>query len=325
MRRREIADSELRQIIKHKKSGVSWLKIQEKTGIPRRSAKRAYEDWERDQSKQELKAARIQVATEAFREHVEHILEVAEALVDELPQWMIFYEKKNAEEALNHVFMRDIPGEPEAIVRFQQRNEREQRRIFRQNQMLFQALIEHTCEEVQWQVLEEWKQAWNACQSALQELHREAADTVMSILNNQKPDVEREIGLVGAKKIISKEMVDGVVEALWRGSRESKLEKADNLIRTKAEKKGTTLVVFGDSGSVTVVELAEANLAEEVAKICKWAAKNLYIKEKEGLLQQFKNSTDSMKKAAEKLDEQLNPLLLRPMILRTHCHLCPVG
>ena len=46
MRKRYISDNELNQIIKLKQAGASWLMIQNQTGVPRRSAHNAYEDWQ---------------------------------------------------------------------------------------------------------------------------------------------------------------------------------------------------------------------------------------------------------------------------------------
>ena len=39
MRRRYVSDEELTQVIKLKQNGASWLRIENETGIPRRTAK----------------------------------------------------------------------------------------------------------------------------------------------------------------------------------------------------------------------------------------------------------------------------------------------
>ena len=62
MRKRYVSDDELNQIIKLKQAGASWLNIQNQTGVPRRSAGKSYEGWQRSQSIEELKAARVNVA-----------------------------------------------------------------------------------------------------------------------------------------------------------------------------------------------------------------------------------------------------------------------
>jgi len=119
------------------------------------------------------------------------------------------------------------------------------------------------------------------------------------------------------------DMVKGIVEALWRGICDGEPEKSHDLIRTKAANERITQVLFGGSVSITVIELADNNLAEKVARVCKWATNNLYISEKETLVESFRDGINTMKKAAEELDRGLNPLILRPMVLRTRCELCP--
>ena len=71
MKKREFTDEEWALILKLKQSGASWLKIQDETGIPRRTIKRAYEEWESTKSYDELKQARIHVAGEEFRDHID--------------------------------------------------------------------------------------------------------------------------------------------------------------------------------------------------------------------------------------------------------------
>jgi hypothetical protein len=323
MRRREVPDEELNQVIRLKQSGVSWLKIEHRTGVPRRSAKKAYEDWQRSQSKKDLKQARIQIAAELFREHVESIVLVAELLIDDLPQSMMFHETRDAERVFSDLWRRDLAEGPEALAGFQEKLERQQQRILRQNQLLFQSLKDHTRDKVRWQVLEEWKEGWDACVSALAKLRTEAEATMTGILNNQNRSVENAIRHTGKEKAIIDQMVWGVVEALWRGILDGKPEKAHDLVRIMVKDKSTTLVVFGETASVTAVEVADQHRAEDLGKVCKRVANNLYIVEKDALVAQFQSGVETINKAIEELNEKLNPLLLRPMILDTTCDLCP--
>ena len=323
MRKREVSDTELSGVIKLKKSSASWLRIQRETGVPRRSAKRAYEDWERDQSKEELKAARIQVATEVFREHLDCIVYVAEVFVNNLPGFIIFYETRDADKIIDDIWMRDIPEEYAGIVPFRNKSEKEQKRITHMNRMLFQSIKDHTVEQVQWQVLGEWKRACDACLNALEKLRANSQETVTSILNNQELKLRSEIKKSDAGEALIEDMAKGVVEVLWRGIRNGEPEKSHNLIRTKVAKEVSAQVIFGESASITMIELVDSNLAKEVERVCKWATKNLYIECKETLINLLISGFDTMKTAVEELDKMLNPLILRPMILRTRCELCP--
>ena len=189
--------------------------------------------------------------------------------------------------------------------------------------MLFQSLKDHTVEQVRWQVLEEWKGACNACFNTLEKLRSNAQEIVTSILSNQELKVRDEIEKSNAGEAAIEDMAKGAVEALWRGIRDGEPEKSHNLILTKTAKEGSTQVLFGESASITMIELVDNNLAKDVERVCKWTTKNLYIEWKETLVDPLRNGFDTMKKAIEELDKMLNPLILRPMILRTRCELCP--
>ncbi len=109
-RRTLLTKEELQKVIELREIGSSWVKIQRETGVNRRTAKTAYEDWERRQSREKMKQARVQVGTAIFREHMECIVQVAEALFDNLSQSMVFSETRDAETVLGQIWMRDIVG-----------------------------------------------------------------------------------------------------------------------------------------------------------------------------------------------------------------------
>lgn len=320
MRRRYLSDEELHQVIKLKQAGASWLKIEDKTGVPRRSAKRAYEDWQCDQSMEELKAARTQVATEAFREHLESIIHLAEVVVDYLPESITFYEEKEASKVLAEIWMRDINKVPKSSLPFRQRQEKDQRRIVRKNQMLFQSLKDHTHEKVRWQVLEDWKRDWNACVGILEQLRDEARKTVMTILKEQKRDVWDRIEMISGEKNIIEDMIMGVTEAIWRGIISNKPKEAYNFVQTYKVAKKPTQVIFGEQASITVIELGEVNLADEVTNVCRWAIKNLCAGE---VVEKVITSIGTLRSVCREIETMLNPLTLRPLIIRTRCELCP--
>ena len=62
------------------------------------------------------------------------------------------------------------------------------------------------------------------------------------------------------------------------------------------------------------------SLAEKVTHICNSVANNL---RKGDMAQQLRREVGDMKRASDELREMLNPVKLRPMILRTRCDLCP--
>ena len=79
MRKIELTDAQLSKVIElGHGSRASWSRIERGLKTPRQAVKRAYENWERSQSKEELTEARTIVAAEEFRQHVTAFVEVDE-------------------------------------------------------------------------------------------------------------------------------------------------------------------------------------------------------------------------------------------------------
>lgn len=325
-RRRNLSPDELSDIVQLRGSRTGWLKIERITGVPRQIAKREYGAWEHSQSKEELKQARIQVATDLFDEHLQQIVGLAQGLVNDMPESMTPLETRDAETVISDILARWISSEAEervCLIPGQQEAERAQRRSLRQNQMLFRSLRDHTREKVDWRVLEEWKGGWSRSRGAMEALRSKAEKMVWSVLDNQKPSVRDKIDASGVGKSILAKMIAGVIEVIWRGANDNALEKVEQFVQTRQITEGRGLIVFGELGSLTRIELPDSGLTKDVAEICKWAAKNLSIEERDGQVRLYRDGTEAMKQAVQKLENALDPLMLRPMILRTRCDLCP--
>lgn len=325
-RRRNLSPDELSRIVQLRGSRTSWLKIEQITGIPRQIAKREYGAWERSQSKEELKQARIQVATDLFNEHLQQIVRLAEGLVNDIPESMTPLETRDAETIISDILARWISSEADELVSLiprQQETERAERRSLRQNQMLFRSLQEHTRENVDWRVVEDWKGGWNRSRAAMEALHFKAEKMVGNILVTQKPSVRDKIEASGVKDYILANMIAGTVEVLLRGVNDNAIEKVEQFVQTRQISEGRGLIVFGELGSATRVELTDCDLANSAAEVCKQAAKNLSIVEIDKSIRLYQDGKEAMKQAVQKLENALDPLVLRPMILRTRCDLCP--
>lgn len=319
MRRREVSNDELNQVIKLKEAGASWLKIQQKIGVPRRSAKRAYEDWQRSQSMEELKEARVNVAGEAFREHINYLIKLAEALVSALHVPEMLRGLDNADEALNQLWKRNIQGELELS---QKPGTIEIGHVVRRNRMIFKALQEHTREKVRWEALEEWKRARDNAAEHSKELQLEVTEVITNILNNQPGLKERIKTAIGGNDV-TKKISDGVRETIWRGIFTRKPEQVHVWEGTSLVSKGRVEIRFYKGDSRMKLDLNDLKLAEEAKSACRWAVNNLQKGNKADLVSRLAVEVHRMQDITEELEESLDALLLRPMILRTRCELCP--
>lgn len=319
MRRRELSDEELNRIIRLRQVGTSWLKIQHETGIHRQTAKRAYERWEHSKSIEELKEARRDVAVQAFGEHINYLIRLAEALVSAIHVPEMLRGLGNADEALDQLWIRNIQGELEPS---RESKNLEIGRVVRRNKMIFKALQEHTREKVRWEALEEWKQTRNNALEYSKKLRLETTEVVGNILNN-KPGLKEKIKAAIGSNDVTKKISDGLVENIWRGILTGNPAQMHVLKGSSIMTEGHVWLEFYEGDSDTRLDLNNLDLAKEVLSACRWAVSNLQEGDKSDLVQKLSDGVRQMQDRILELEESLEELLLRPIILRTRCELCP--
>ena len=81
MKKRELSPIELKKVVELRRLGAMWTEIERETKVDRRASKRAYEEWEKDKKIKEQEAARFRVAAEAFHEHLDDLIRLAESLI----------------------------------------------------------------------------------------------------------------------------------------------------------------------------------------------------------------------------------------------------
>jgi len=319
MKRRDLSQDELTQVIRLKQAGTSWVKIQKETGINRRTAKRAYEEWEHSQSRNELKAVRKDVAAEEFRKHLQCLIKLAQSLVNALgipgPDEML-----SGKEVLLSLWRSDIAGEygayglPDVGGRFQGPEIH-----LRQNQMLFESLKDHTREK-RWDALNEWECSWDKCIRIFGKLRKEAHKVVENILDQEEKGLLDRIEEGNKRKDPIAWMTKAMFIKIREGILDDKLDPESPIVENVARGDGTIQVRPVGIANVSL-NFTDISIAEKVAGICNWAAKNLYKRDT------FKKLADEVKttqRKIEELQEMLNPLTLVPQILSTRCGLCPV-
>jgi hypothetical protein len=319
MRRRELSDEELNRIIKLRQAGTSWLKIQHETGIHRQTAKRAYERWEHNKSMEELKEARKDVAAQAFSEHINYLIRLADALVSTLRVPKLLGDLGDADKAFEQLWMRNIQREldpSQKVVTIGIGS------IVRRNRMIFKALQEHTRESVRWEALEEWKQARNNTAKYSKKLRLETREVVRNILNNKPGLKEKVKTAIGSNDVIEK-ISDGLLENIWRGILTGEPEKLHIWKGTSLRNKGRVELQFYADDSYTKLDLNDVDLAKEVLGACHWAVSNLQAGDKSDLVQKLADEVSQMQDRFQEFEESLDELVLRPIILRTRCELCP--
>ena len=310
MRKRYVSDDELSQIIKLKQAGASWLMIQNQSGVPRRSAKQAYEDWQRSQSIDELKSARVGVAAEEFRKHVDLLIKIAESLAGGLEVPETHKITINADELLYSLWEKSYRGiknyQPDKTI-----EKRERQRFIREYQMLLKSLQYHTQEKVRWEVLEDWKQAWNSSISHLERLEKEANSIAENITKTDVSLIEIINSKSGQDKVEGR-LAQTVLTIVWQNIVDDTLDLESPEIYISYELLDKNFPIPMDK-----------DLFEKIAEILRQVAKAFCAGRKKDIIQPLINDACRMSETITTLEETLNPLVLRPLILRTRCELCP--
>ncbi|MCX6010865.1 MAG: hypothetical protein NT134_01145, partial [Chloroflexi bacterium] len=172
------------------------------------------------------------------------------------------------------------------------------------------------------QALEDWKQARNNALEYSKELRLEATEFIGNILNNQ-PGLKERIKTIVRGNDVIKKISDGVIENIWRGILAGKPEQIHVLKGSSIMTEGRVWLEFYKDDSDTRLDLNDVELAKDVLDVCRWAADNLQKGNKSNLVRRLADEVHRMQDRTEKLEESLDELLLRPMILRTRCDLCP--
>jgi len=323
MRRRDVSPEELARIIRLRQGNASWLQIQRDTGVPRRIAQRAYAQWGRSQSWEELKIARKDVAAEEFHNHLDCLIKLAEFLVNALHIPAPSSDSTSAKDVLRNLWQRDIlseyrvyglPTKMRGVERYSPET------CLRQNLILFKSLRVHTQETVDWKILEQWQTTWDECTGVQGKLRKKMEETLLKTLN-QKPGFEDRIVRGSGKEDVIERMADGWLYDLWQRILAGKTDQLP-VLRTVPVGDAKVEVVFGEDSFSRNLYFTNSALAKEVEDTGLWAAKNLEVARKEDIIK-LVDDVRIMRKAIDQLTEMLNPLILRPTILRTRCDLCP--
>jgi len=317
MKKKELSPIELKNVVELRQFGAKWTEIEQETKVERRAAKRAYEDWESDKKMREQDAARFRVAAEAFHEHLNDLIRLAEALINHLSLPSGPNDYRSAEQHLSDLWQRSILEEPKPYAEYQADRNRQIRSTEHLNLMIFKSLQDHTHEKVRWQALGEWEKAWDTCKENLAKFREEAREMMVNDINQKL--IDRIVKESGKKNAVER-MMDGVLYTAWPWIFTGKPEKEFPSVQATPCGDGRTEVTFGEGHLTKNLIFAEVDFAKEVAKVCEGVAEKLY---KRNTASALAKEVNVMQERIKELEEMLHTLRLRPLILRTRCDLCP--
>lgn len=320
MRKRFINDQEREKIIHMRKSRAGWLQIEKETGIPRRAAKRDFEEYQRMQSYEEMKGARRQVASEIYKQHLRDLIAIA-AVIPNLLADPALRDRRNDKKVLDDfvavgILDRDKPSE---FTRISPPDDV----IVRHNQTLIDSLRQHTQGKINWSALSEGFKSWNAWQNCIQTLESKALTLIGNYLENERRDINSAKKTKSNKKLLSA-MCNGVVETVYRAVLNGRVEDIPNNISVEERETDKFVVQFWCTGSTTEFVIDKKETADMILRVCKEAAIAITKgKEQEQTVENLTKALNNIRATRNQLVEELDELRITPQVLLTKCDICP--
>jgi len=311
MTNNDIPKDKMDQIIELATRNKTWAAIERETEVPRRKAKRAYEQYELQELKEEVKKARVTIASEETRIHINNLVVLAEYIADNLEIPTIASLEKTTSEYIDSLLHHPIFHEPSEISGIQPSvypkdkkatENKKLRRIHRQNKFLFKALKIHTEQQGQWRPMQNWMKARDDSRNRVEDIRLEARRIIERFIKLEDQTMQSKIE---SSTTVDK-MTYRITEAIFEHI--------------------TSHGLTGDLPSVTVNKLLKSKdngLEFKIGRICKNTVNNLYRPEPSQYIQSLDTAIRTMKKSMAQIEEAFDGIILRPLLLNSRCQMCP--
>ncbi len=315
-----VTQQTLEHIIRLRQEGSTWKSIGVAAKVPRRTAKRLFEAWQRATSVIEMDAVRRDIARDELRRHLDAMSWLAQGLVAHLTLEDAVRSTGTAEEHLKSLWTRGIPDRlVPGGASFE--GDPSEGQAVRRNQLLFRALKEHA-RGVDWRELDSWKAAWNAWGRPRTALEKTVLAAV-GRLSRAYPDLEDRVFMgLGAPHPVER-LAAVAVEALSRGFLSANADDATGWVAGKTIEHGGKEVLLitlgGDDSRIPFrldAEGMEVDFVDAYRKMILSVWDNAAAK-------RMKAAAVKLRQAESYFTERLDPLVLGPMALKVKCNMCP--
>ena len=311
-----VTDDQARRMVELHRQGESISAISRAIGRHRQTVKAYLAGRREDILTDEIKK---QLLTDEQQKHLDDLTQFVASLVSRLTVPDSPTEDRDVVAVLDTLLPKDLPQGLDSASR---EARRKQRQTERQNKMLFESLRQHTGGKGWLQAFEEWQQAWGTCTKGLEEVKKQVSEMVEHLLNQQKANLKEEVEKVTGKRDVLERIVEGVIWAAWQVATASNPEEELKLWNFRVLPAAPKLRVTTDSYELTLrFSETEAALAQGVATVCNLVVQNLHPRYMADEIQGMRHRMDEK---IEEIDDALDPFILRPLLVRTRCELCPV-
>ncbi len=306
-----VTDDQVRRMVELHRQGESISAISRDIGCHRQTVKHYLEGRRGDILADEIKK---QVLTDELQKHLDDLTQFAVSFKSCIT---IPSSPEDTDTAL--IFKLLFNDElPQGFDFVSQKDRREQRQMGRRDRTLLMSLREHTRDQGWWRAYEEWQEAWNACRDALQELREEAYKLVQNLIN-EKTNLKQEIERQSSKERDEVRNIAGdMLKVVWWAGTGQKTVEEHNV---RAEEDRLVTVLNDGSRYFIGHRLSEVSLSQGMEEVCKFVFDTLWQSFSSKRIPEMLRRMDVK---IEVIDDALDPFILRPLLVRTRCKLCPV-
>jgi hypothetical protein len=318
MRRVELTEEQLQDVIRNRQAGLSWVKVEKATGVSRRVAQRAYREWEKARSIRELQNVRVKVGEIEFEGHIDALTRLAQHLIDHysVPDYPSFI--RDADQHMESLMEMEIivmPTEAGSLASEARLKARNKRR----NRLLLDALKQHSADIFDWRSLDDWKEGWNTCHRVFPGVEKLISEEINTTFS-RFPDMDRWFTINSKERKPLDIIREGIQDALWQGIVTGEVVEAVAMISDKSiEFKGAEVIGI-TIGKRPLYQKENRDMDPSVVDLCRDVIKDLW---ESAEVQEVAAAVKKMQAVVEEMEAVLEPLVLRPQILRTRCNLCP--
>lgn len=293
--RKRLSEEQVQEIIRLRRQGESVKAIALTIGCHRQTVRLHLQERRGDILGDEV---RKQLLTDELRRHLDELAQIADSLVRYLRVPTSCKEEGDAEAVLTPLWGKD-------------------QQATRHNKLLFESLRDHTGERGGWGAFKEWQETWNTCKRAREEIRGEAYEVVRNLIN-QKAGLKEEVEKQSSKgrDVIGRIADDVLWVVWWVGKGDRQVEE----FKFQIEGKEIVVEIGFQEFYAFQERVSEVSLGPDMLGVCEPSFETLY---QSFISKGIPEMLDTMREKIDKVGDSLDPSILRPLILRTRCRLCP--
>ena len=271
-----------------------------------------------------MENVRVKVGEIEMEGHIDIVDRLAQHLVDHLsvPEYPSF--ARDAGAHLTLLMEREIIViRPEALLRQQALStanpDRVKARNIRRNRLLLESLKQHTADTFRWDSLNDWMEGWDTCYRVFPSV-RTIIGEVIGKTFSPFPDLDEWFVIKNKDHKPLDILEEGIQDVLWKGIVAGEVTTATNMIYSE-----NVELVGGEQQKITIGARAlsqkeNREMVPSFVDLCHGVIEKLWDA---GEVKEVRETVEKMQSVAGEMESVLEPLLLRPQILRTRCKLCP--